>query len=230
MDLKYGYLKESDAGLIDSIDITNGQVINSEKHGIQFIDFNNKRHSYSYGTVLSGMYSDTDGYVDFNEFPVAYIINAIKIDPSISIKDGQIIKCENTLYQYRKIENKNFIIKMNDDYIDTIISRISYAIYLPEYNSGDEVNIDILLTISNSTHGDKLFLIKIINNTIDLTRCEDMDGTFDSSTFDISVTHDTTNKLFAISTDIESKLKVISYSVSSSGSSQNEGFYVVEHD
>ena len=225
MDLKYGYLKEADASLIDSVEVKNGQVIHSEDHGVQFIDYENKRHVH--GSVLPGVYND-DGYIDFSEMYPSDILDAITENGFI--KDGQVIKTNETIYQYRKIENKNLIVKMNEDYITTEKSQISYVIYLPEYADGNLVNIDVLVSIDNTTNGKKLFLVKIVDNVLDLTACEDMDGTFDSTTFDISVAHDTTNKLFTISTNIASKLKVISYSVSSSGSSKHEGLYVVSSD
>ena len=108
-------------------------------------------------------------------------------------------------------------------------SKVGFVIYIPDYADGDLVNIDLLLSVYNETNGIKLFLVKVVNTEIDLTQCKDMDGVFDSSTFSLSITHNGSG-LFTISANIASSLKVVSYSVSSSGSSKNEGLYVVASD
>ena len=91
------------------------------------------------------------------------------------------------------------------------------------------VSIDFLVSISNESNTNKIFLVKVVNNIIDLSACQDLDGTFNSSTFDLTVAHNGSG-LFSLSAKIASTLKVVSYSVTSSGSAKNEGLYVAASD
>ena len=128
-----------------------------------------------------------------------------------------------------KIGNNNFITKVEECSVDIEESKVGFAIYLPEFATDDLVDIDLLVSVYNETNSNKIFLVKVIDNNIDLESCRDLDGVFDSNTFDLSINHNGSG-LFTISATIASTLKVISFSVSSSGSSKNEGIYVAASD
>ena len=221
--LQPGHLNITDESKIGNLKVVNGRTIYSEKSGLQFVDYADKRHTY--GPILTCIYNDA-GYVDFTTSTLDGSLDAIK--EYGFVVDGQIIKVDG-LYKYRKIGDNNLIVKIDESNIDMEESKVGFVIYLPEYAEGDLVDIDLLLSLYNETNGIKLFLVKIVENEISLSQCQDMDGTFDSSTFNLSVTHNGSG-LFMITAAIASSLKVVSYSVSSSGSSKNEGLYVVASD
>ena len=222
-EFKPGHLGTSDESKIGNLKVVNGRTIYSEKSGLQFVDYANKRHTY--GPILTCIFNDI-GYVDFTTSTINDSLTAIKANGLVV--DGQIIKVDG-LYKYRKIGDNNLIVKIDESNVDMQESKVGFVIYIPDYADGDLVNIDLLLSVYNETNGIKLFLVKVVNNEIDLTQCKDMDGVFDSSTFSLSITHNGSG-LFTISANIASSLKVVSYSVSSSGSSKNEGLYVVASD
>ena len=219
-----GHLDKNSESKINATQVVNGQVIYSEKSGHQFIDYADKRHTY--GSVLSGVYNDT-GYKDFTTSTLSGSLEAIKSNGFVA--DGQIIKVDNSIYKYRKIGDNNLIIKVDESNVHVEQSKVGFVVYIPGFVTGDLVNIDFLVSISNETNTNKLFLVKVVNNEVDLTTCQDLDGTFDSSTFDLTVAHNGSG-IFKISANIASTLKVVSYSVSSSGSSKNEGLYVAASD
>lgn len=220
----FGHLDKNSEVKIGSTTVSNGQVIFSEKSGLQFIDYADKRHTY--GSVLSGVYNNT-GYIDFATSTLADSLVAIKTNGLVV--DGQIIKVDNSIYKYRKIGDNNLIIKIDESNVDVEQSKVGFIVYLPDFTQGDLVSIDFLVSLSNETYTNKIFLVKVVNNVIDLTACQDLDGTFDSNTFDLNVAHNGSG-LFTISATVASTLKVVSYSVSSSGSTKNEGLYVAASD
>lgn len=220
-----GHLTKDSEGKINNVLVKNGNLIYSEKSGLQFIDYADKRHTY--GSVLTGVYNDT-AFVDFTTSTLETSLEAIKSNGFVV--DGQIIKVGNLIYKYRKIGDNNFIIKMDESTnVDINDSKAGFIVYLPEFVSGDMVDINFLVSVFNKTNTTKVFLVKIVNNEIDLASCQDLDGMFDAANFDLTITHNDAG-LFVITSNIASTLKVVSYSVSSSGSSKNEGLYVVASD
>jgi hypothetical protein len=219
-----GHLTTASANKINNTPVKTGNVIYSEKHGLQFVDYADKRHTY--GSVLTGVYNGT-AFVDFTTSTLDNSLEAIKSNGFVV--DGQIIKVGNSIYEYRKIGNNNFIIKTDESNVDVKKSKAGFIVYLPEFVSGNLVDINFLLSVSNASNTTKVFLVKVVGNAVNLTLCQDLDGVFDSSTFGLTVTHKG-NGLFVVSANTECSLKVISYSVSSSGSSKNEGLYVVASD
>lgn len=219
-----GHLDKNSEAKIGTTAVVNGQVIFSEKSGHQFIDYANKRHTY--GSVLAGVYNDS-GYVDFTASTLSDSLNAIKTNGFVA--DGQVIKVDNSVYKYRKIGDNNLIVKLDESNVDVEANKAGFVVYLPEFATGDSVSMDLLVSLSNETNSNKIFLVKVVDNVVDLTACKDLDGTFDSSTFDLTVAHNGSG-IFTISTNIASTLKVVSYSVTSSGSAKNEGLYVAASD
>lgn len=217
---KLGHLSKEQASLIATIPVVKGQVIYSEKHNAVFADYEGKRHVYS--SVLSGIFNES-GYVDFTTSELSTVLDCIKQDNTVS--DGQLINSNNSVYMHKKINDNDFLIKIDDTETLVKANKVGYIIHLPEYKDGDSVNIDLLISISNSVNGDKLFLIKIENNMINYNACEDMDGTFNQNNLNLQLSN--TNGLFAFSLTVESKIKIVSYSVTSTGNSDNQGFYVV---
>lgn len=220
----FGHLDKNSETKIGTTAVSNGQIIFSEKSGLQFIDYADKRHTY--GSVLSGVYNST-GYVDFTTSTLKDSLNAIKANGLVV--DGQIIKVDNSIYKYRKIGDNNLIVKVDESNVDVEQSKVGFVVYLPDFAEGDLVSIDFLVSVTNETNTNKIFLVKVVNNAINLSACQDFDGTFDSSTFNLNVAHKGSG-LFAISATVASTLKVVSYSVSSSGSTKNEGLYVAASD
>lgn len=222
-EFKPGHLSTSDESKIGNLKVVNGRTIYSEKSGLQFVDYADKRHTY--GPILTCIFNDT-GYVDFTQSTLNDSLAAIKANGFVV--DGQIIKVDG-LYKYRKIGDNNLITKIDESNVDIDESKVGFVIYLSEYETDDLVNMDLLLSVYNETNGIKLFLVKIIDNEIDMTKCQDMDGTFNPDTFSLSIAHNGSG-LFTLTANTASSLKVVSYSVSSSGSSKNEGLYVVASD
>lgn len=222
-DLKFGHLAKDQASLISSIPVKDGQVIYSEGHNMQFVDYLNKRHTY--GSVISGIYNDS-GYVNFNGLDLPSILTAIKLNGNMN--DGQLITADNSIYIYKNINDKNLLIKINDTENLVNANDIGYAIHLSEYTDGDSVDMDVLISIYNEVHGDRLFLIKVEDGTINYAKCEDLNGVFDQANLDLLLTN--VNGLFTFTLTQNSKFKVVSYSISSSGSSTNDGFYVAAND
>lgn len=219
-----GHLDKNSEGKINTTAVVNGQVIYSEKSGHQFIDYADKRHTY--GSVLAGVYNDT-GYVDFTTSTIKDSLAAIKTNGFVV--DGQMVKLANSVYKYRKIGDNHLVVKVDESSVDVDVSTVGFVVYLPEFATGDLVSIDFLVSVSNDTNANKLFFVKVVDNAINLAACKDFDGQFDSSTFDLTVAHNG-NGIFTISANIASALKVISYSVTSSGSAKNEGLYVAASD
>lgn len=219
-----GHLTAESASKINNVAVKTGTVIYSEKDSLQFVDYADKRHTY--GSVLSGVYNDT-AFVDFTISTLDNSLEAIKSNGFVV--DGQIIKVGNLIYKYRKIGNNNFIIKIDESNVDIEESKAGFIVYVPEFASGDLVDINFLLSVSNESNVNKVFLVKVVGNAIDLTLCQDLDGVFNSNTFDLDITHNGSG-VFVVSASTACTLKVISYSVSSSGSSKNEGLYVVASD
>lgn len=219
-----GHLDKDSEAKINNLPIATGQLVFSEKSGVQFVDYSDKRHTY--GSVLSGIFNDT-GYVDFTTSTLNDSLQAIKVNNLV--QDGQIIKVGDLIYKYRKIGNNNFIIKIDESNVDIEQGKIGFVVYLPDFASGDLVNINFLVSISNENNVNKVFLVKVVNNSVDLTLCQDLDGTFDSNAFNLTVSHNGSG-LFSISATAACSLKVVSYSVSSSGSTKNEGLYVAACD
>lgn len=221
-DLKMGYLGDEQEYLLSKIPVEDGQVIYSEDSGSQFVDYTNKR--YVYGSVISSLYNDN--YINLKDISISDVVNIIKANGTL--KDGQIIRVGNSVYMYRNILGKTFIVKVNDADNTVEENAVGYVINIPDYVVGDLVNIDLVVSITSEEYGKKLFLLKVVNNALDLTACKDLDGTFDSATLGLNITHQ--NGLFMVVPTIDSSLKVISYGVTSSGSSVNEGFYIAASD
>ena len=223
--LKIGHLSKTDESKIATVPVTEGQVIYSENSGMQFVDYANNRHTQ--GHVISGIYN-SGVFTDFADSDLDTVLSLIKTNGFIN--DGQIIRIGNAIYKYRKVGDNNFITRIDHFGIEVPEGEVGFAINVPGFSDGDTVNISLLVSVSNETNGDKLFLVNVVNNEIDFTQCEDMDGAFDSATFDITLAHNG-NGLFTISANIESKLKVVSYTVTSdTGLSEHEGFYIVASD
>ena len=225
-DFKFvpGSLDKNSEAKINQAPVVNGQVIYSEKSGLQFIDYANTRHTY--GSVLTGIFNGTS-FVDFSTSTLDSAIQVIKSNGLVC--DGQFIKVGDLIYKYRKINNNHLIIKIDESSVDVKQSKTGFVVYLPGFATGDLVNINFLVSLSNKSNANKIFLIKVVNNVVDLTACKDLDGTFNSNVFDLTFTNKG-DGIFTLSANVASTLKVVSYSVSSSGSSENEGLYVAASD
>jgi hypothetical protein len=220
-----GHLDKTKESVIKDIPVKEGRVVYSEKSGMQFVDFAGERHTY--GSILSGIYTNNYGFIDFTDAELRDIVNTIKDNGFVV--DGQIVKAGNTVYQYRKVRDKNFIVKMNQTGIVMNKFKIGYAVYLPDFVEGDLVNIDFLIAIDNDVHEDKVFYVRVENNELDVSQCDDMNAIFNPNEFDISIIHDG-NGLFTLSTTIPSTMNIISCTVNSSGSSIHEEFYIADSD
>lgn len=220
-----GHLDKDSESKISNIAVATGQVIYSEKSGLQFVDYGDRRHTH--GQVLTGVYNQDTGFVDFTNSTLNDSLSAIKSNGLVI--DGQIIKVGNLIYKYRKIGDNNFITKIEESSVDIEESKVGFVVYLPEFATDDLVDIDLLVSVYNETNSNKIFLVKVIDNVISLESCRDLDGVFDSNTFDLSINHNGSG-LFTVTATKASTLKVISFSVSSSGSNKNEGIYVAASD
>ena len=86
---------------------------------------------------------------------------------------------------------------------------------------------EALVSINNSTNGNKTFFLTISNaGTITTASSGDIDGEFNSSTCDVTVARYGT--MYWIGAKVKSILKVVSYSVTINGTVSNdaEGFYI----
>lgn len=221
-----GYLDQNSESKIGSTSVVNGQVIYSEKSGLQFIDYADKRHTY--GSVLTGIYNTT-GFVNFATATLDEALAAIKANGMVV--DGQNLKIGDTIYKYRCItDNKeSLIVRIDESHADIEEEQIGYVLYLPEHAEGDLVDVDLLMSVTNEEFGTKLMLVKIIDNSVNSASCKDLDGTFDYGESGIYIEYDPSG-LFLITVAAGSTFKVISYTVKSSGSSKSEGLYVAAID
>ena len=219
MNFKPGHLDKNSQSKINNVQVANGTVVYSEKSGLQFIDYADTRHTY--GSVLSGIYNP-NGFVDFTTSSLNEAVLAIKTNGLVT--DGQLIKVGNTIYRYRYINDAHLITTVDKDELDVQAEKIGYIIHLPEYNEGDVIDIDLLVSITSEENGHKMYLIKVIDNVLDLSSCKDLDGILNQDTFDLSIQQN--GNIFTITVANASTLKVVSYSLSSSGSSKNEGLYI----
>lgn len=222
--LKIGHLSADQEALIGQVPVNEGQIIYSEKSSMQFVDYADKRHTH--GSILSGIYHDSK-FVDFQTVKIDEVLSAIKANGFVV--DGQIIKVGNTVYQYRNVKGKNIIIKTNETSIVTNKHKVCYAVYLPDYVEGDSVSIDFLISIENNIYGDKIYYVKVQDNKLDISQCDDMDETFNPDEFGISIIHNG-DGLFALSTIVSSNINIISCTVSSTGSATHEQFYIMNSD
>ena len=220
-DLLIGHLLTSDESKISTLAVKEGQVINSEKGGLQFIDYAGARHTL--GNVLHGIYNKTS-FINFSATTVANCLAALK---DSKVPDGQMVNVGEVIYQYRVIGSHRLLTKPNKTSMEVDTGTPGYIIYLPKRKDSDTVTIDLLVSVNNTTHGDKTFLLKIANDaTIVTASSADIDGDFDSSTCDVSVSK--YGSMYWIGVKSKSVLKVISYSVAINGTTVNdsEGFYV----
>lgn len=222
-ELKIGHLSKDQADLLPSLAIDDGQVIYHEKNGMQFADYLGKRHGY--GSVISGVFNGSE-YVDFADTDFNTILEVIK--STESVHHGQIINVNNSIFMYKKVNDNNFIVKLNDTESSVNANTAGYIIHIPNYKDTDNVTIDAVISIYDATHGEKVFFIRIVNGTLDLSACQDLDGQFVPGDLGISVR--TNGGLTAIVSTLNSNLKVISYSVDSTGSAINNGFYIAAGD
>ena len=219
-----GHIAANYANKINNVAVTNGNCIYSEKHGLQFVDYADKRHTY--GSVLSGVYNNT-AFVDFTTSTLADSLEAIKSNGFVV--DGQIIKVGNSIYKYRKIGINNFIIKLDESSIDVEELKTGFVVNLSEFATGDLADINFLVSVSTEANANKVYLLKVVKNKLDTTLCQDLDGVFDPDAFELDVIHNGAG-LYSVTAKSECTLRVISYSVTSTGSSKNEGLYVAASD
>jgi len=218
-----GYLQKADSTKLGSIPIKDGNIVYDEYSASQRVDHNGSMHIY--GSVLSGSYNG-NAYTNFE----SSMASNIAISDLVNVKDGQLIKSSDGIFQVRKINGYTFLTKINETENYITADNVAYIINIPSLGN-KTANIDILLSISNNTHGEKIFLLKIVNNALDLTQCKDSElSTFDQSLLDLTVLNKGT--LFILKPTITSKVKIISYSVTVDNSSSyfSEGLYVVASD
>lgn len=220
-NLKIGHLSKSDESKISAIAVKDGQVIFSEKNGVQFVDYKSARHTL--GSVLHGIYNNTS-FLDFSTSTVANILAALKVS---DVPDGQLVKIGESIYSYRVIGSHRMLVKQNKDSVEVAASSYGYIINIPNRTDSDTVTIEALVSINNSTNGNKTFFLTISNaGTITTASSGDIDGDFNSSTCDVTVARYGT--MYWIGAKVKSILKVVSYSVTINGTVSNdaEGFYI----
>ena len=222
-ELKIGHLAKEQADLLPSLSISDGQVIYHEKDGMQFADYLGTRHAY--GSVLSGIFNGSE-YVDFSTADIRELVNILKTAGNVS--HGQLLNINNSIFMYKNVNGNNFIVKINDTESSVGANTAGYIIHLPEFKSGDSVTINMLISIYDATHGEKVFFVKIVDGVIDFESCQDLDGDFVAGDLGISVVSN--GGLTSIVSTLDSNLKVLSYSVDSTGSNINNGFYIAAGD
>lgn len=218
--LKIGHLLKNDESKISSVSVNEGQVIFSEKSGMQFVDYGSKRHTI--GSVLSGIYNNSS----LLEFSTDKITDCLSVLAVNEIPDGQLVSFKGVVYQYRIIDKYRLLTKINKTSTEVNTGDTGYVIYFPNYNSSDSVTIDLLISINNSTNGDKTFLLRIENDTLVTASCNDIDGDFNLDT--CSVVINKGGPMYRIGASEKSIIKIISYSVTINGTTTNdtEGCYV----
>lgn len=162
--LQIGHLGKADAAKINNVPVKEGQVIFSEDHSVQFVDYANKRHIY--GDIISGVFNDT--YVDFNS-NISWngILNAIKVNGNV--KDGQKVKILDTIMTYRKIGQYNFITveNINPGAVPFIIN------YGKNYNIAHQTTVLLMDSISKQLY---MLTVDVASNGTIQTQCEDLNG------------------------------------------------------
>lgn len=223
VELKIGHLGKEQADLLPSVAINDGQIIYNENNGMQFADYKGARHSY--GSVISGIFNGTE-YVDFSTANIKELVNILKT--SEAVHHGQLLNINKSIFMYKNVNGNSFIVKINDTESAVNANTAGYIIHLPEYKSGDQVTIDMLVSLYDDTHGEKVFFVKIVDGEIDFNSCGDLDGSFVAGDLGLSVVSN--GGLTSIVSTLDSNLKVISYSVDSTGSAINNGFYIAAGD
>lgn len=162
-NIKIGHLKKADASKIDTVPVTEGQVIYSEEHAVQFVDYDNKRHIY--GDIISGVF--TDKYVDFNsDITWEDTLSAIKTS---GVKDGQKVRIANNMMVFRKINNYNFLTieKINPGTVPFIIN------YGGTYNISHQTTVLFMDIILKQLY---ILTIDVASNGTIQVHCEDLNG------------------------------------------------------
>lgn len=162
--LKIGHLGKADAAKINDVPVVEGQVIFSEGHAVQFIDFANQRHVY--GDIISGVFNDS--YVDFNgNMSWSGILNAIKNNGNV--KDGQKVNIANTIMTYRKIDDKNFIAveNINPGAVPFIIS------YGGRYSIAHQTTLLLMDNILKQLY---ILTVDVASDGTIQVQCEDLNG------------------------------------------------------
>ena len=221
-NLTIGHLSKSDESKLSAIPVKEGQVIYSEKNGVQFVDYASTRHTL--GSVLYGIYNGTT-FLDFSTATKTDILTALGAS---SVPDGQLINIGKSICNYRIIGSTSMLAKNNKDSIELDASSYGYVINIPNLTDTDIVTIDLLVSINNTSNGNKTFLLSISNDgTITAASSMDVDGDFDSSTCDVLVNKSGT--MYLIGAKVKSVIKIASYSVSINGTVSNdaEGFYAI---
>lgn len=222
MSLRVGHL--IDESKVNNIPVNEGNLVYLEPSGTQMVDYAGKRHLY--GSVIHGVFNEGT-FVDFTGKELEEIITAISTNGQLI--NGQLVKVGNTVYQYRKINGKHMIAKIQSGSTNVNDSNVGYVIYLPEYVAGDTVDMDLLVSVQHNVHGSKVFLVKVHDGKVNLSECQDLDGNFTTDSFILTVAHDG-NGMFSISSTTPCMIDVVSCSVYSTGSAVHEQFYVVSGD
>lgn len=162
--LKIGHLGKTDAAKINNVPVVEGQVIYSEGHNVQFVDYGNKRHTH--GDIISGVYNDK--YIDFDSSETwDDTLNAIKTNGNV--KDGQKLKIANALMTYRKIGQYNFISvdEINPGAVPFIIS------YGGNYSIAHQTSVLLMDNINKQLY---ILTINVASDGTITTQCEDLNG------------------------------------------------------
>lgn len=231
-DFTPGHLDKNSEGKINTVSVINGQIIYSEKSGMKFVDFADKRHTY--GSVLTGMYNNSGvgSFVDFSSKSATDVLQII-INNDGLVADGQLIKIGSDIYQYRKINNHHLITKPDATSVNMKNNKdqLVYAIYLSEYKNSETINSDILLSAKDNSDNDNLCLFKVINSKLDNKNIQDITGTMNGTgTTDPKLQFcDFGNGLYGLCGSNITDLKIVSCSVKYSGT-KYERLYVVASD
>lgn len=180
-NLNIGHLKTADSAKISTIPVKEGNVIYSEGPGMQFVDFNSKRHAY--GSVLSGVYNGST-YVDFNDATIAEIFTALLNN---NTQSGQIV----TMFGFGGVyitgdNNTGYIKLFNNTGMED-----AYYLRLSAYLS-DNYKIDLVIYQNNN-------LYYMSGSDINNLSVVDLDGNDASSNFDIAYDNELTAEISSTS-------------------------------
>lgn len=200
-NVKIGHLAGEDESKIATLPVANGQVVYSEKSGLQFIDYADSRHTL--GPVLTGIYNGTT-FVDFSTMTPDVVLTTLQ-GIGIQIADGQVLKINGNIYRYRFIGGVHFIAKTEKSEIAGNNTSNGFVIFAP---GSADITMDMLVNQISST-GNNLLLMKVKNGSVDsVNKFSTADTDVATS---ISITH-VGGGLYIVRDSSASAFDVLSYS------------------
>lgn len=230
-NFEIGHILTKDSAKISSIPIAangSGKVIYDESSGTQFVDFGGVRHTY--GSVLTGVFIPSSGYVSFAGKDPKVILNNIALNGNV--KSGQLVYVDTDSNDARYSDYSHRILQYHCDTKDSSSkvhafidpsNKFRAAAYIHSSALTKSGSIDVLLAGIKEGAVNGEYPQDIIFGSINSANASSATFTGINNNFTLYVKL-LTNGIVQITTGGYDKIKVLSAS-STSGANSNCNIY-----